>query len=189
MTRPLIYTVGDSHAWHAWLNIPGVKTNTVGPMLMHTFGKQNADVVRNFPKDVIVCFCWGEIDCRCHVHKHQPWTETVDRLAKAYLDTIRQTAQGFKDVWIFNIVPPPRKGTIVESEGFPLVGTDEERLAYARRLNDRLRESEFPFIDVYDQYADKDGFMRMEMSDGNVHVKDTAPIVDWIERRFAHAPA
>lgn len=183
----VIRTVGDSHAIHPWHKIPGVVTSSVGPMLMHSFGlSPQHHILAGVPRDGILVFCWGEIDCRCHVNKFQPWQETVDKLAANYLDCIRRITLGFGEVWIFNVVPPPRRARALESNGFPFVGTDEERLGYVRRLNDRLRESEFVFVDVYDSYADEDGFLRMELSDCHVHLSDEKPLADWIKRRFEH---
>lgn len=179
-----IHTVGDSHCWHAWLKIPEVKVNLIGPMLMHSLGRDKPIVVGNIPQDVIVCFCWGEIDCRCHVHKYQPWKETIDTLVKNYLDVIRMNVKDRKDVWIFNVVPPPRRKDVPENPGFPFVGEDHERLAYVRYMNDRLRESEFTFVDVYDKYCDSEGFLRMDLSDGHVHIADEKPLVEWIKQRL-----
>lgn len=191
VTRPTIYTVGDSHAIHAWLKIPGVSARSVGPMLMHSFNEARAaHIIQDIPEEGIIVFSWGEIDCRCHVKKHEPWKETVDKLAADYIATILEmTKNSGQEVWVYNVLPPPRKGTFIESEGFPLVGTDEERLAYARRMNYRLRKgceaNGLVFVDVFEDYADENGFLRFDMSDGHVHIEDEKPLARWIERRFA----
>lgn len=183
MENSTIYTVGDSHCWHAWLKIPGVITKTTGPMLMHTLGLSELILVEDIPKDAIVCFCWGEIDCRCHVHKYQPWKETIDILVKNYLNVVRLNAKTHKNIWIFNVVPPPRrKSAVSENPGFPFLGSDEERLSYVKYMNEKLRESEFPFVDVYDKYADSEGFLNMEYTDNHVHIEDPIFIIEWINK-------
>lgn len=178
----MIYTVGDSHCWHAWLKIPGVITNTMGPMLMHSFGLSKSIIVNNFPKEASVVFCWGEIDCRCHVHKYQPWQETIDILVKNYLDTIRLNSEINKKILIYNVVPPPHREKASENAAFPFLGSDQERLSYVLYINKKLKESEFTFIDVYDKYADKDGFLNMSLSDNHVHIEDPIFIIEWLNQ-------
>ena len=178
----MIQTIGDSHCWNAWLKIPGVITNTMGPMLMYSLGLSKPILVNKIPKDDTVIFCWGEIDCRCHVHKFQPWKETIDKLVKNYLDAIRVNAEINKNILIFNVVPPPRKEGAQENLAFPFLGSDEERLSYVKYMNKKLSESEFVFIDVYDKYADSDGFLNMEYSDNHVHIADPIFIIEWLKQ-------
>ena len=175
-----IYTIGDSHCWHAWLKVPNVITKTMGPMTMHSLGLSKPLLIKDLPKDSPIVFCWGEIDCRCHVHKYQPWKETIDVLVKNYIDTITLNAKINKNILIFNVIPPPRKKTAQESSGFPFLGTDEERLSYVKYMNKLLSESEYPFIDVYDKYSESDGFLKMELSDYHVHVEDEKYLIEWI---------
>ena len=181
--RPLIYTIGDSHALHAWCKIPGVVAESIGPMLMYTFGGHPYPIPEKIPMGSIVVFCWGEIDCRCHVYKFPPWKETVDKLALDYISGIRAVSKDHTP-WIYNVVPPARKDKFMESQGFPFLGTDQERLGYVLRLNKRLKESGLEFVDTYDECSDADGFLRYEMSDCHVHVEDPKPITDWLNRRF-----
>lgn len=179
-----IHTVGDSHAWHAWLKIPGITIHQLGPMTMYRVGRDLPIVVDGIPKDAIVIFCWGEIDCRCHVYNFPPWPETIDAMVRSYLSVVDQNAKITPNIWLFNVVPPPRKAFTPENPDFPFLGSDEERFGFVRRVNDRLRGSGYPFIDVYDQYCDKDGFLLMDKSDGHVHIKDEQPLIDWIEKKL-----
>ena len=76
-----IHTFGDSHSsnihshW-GYINIPGIniKCNHIGSRLMYTFGKLGFNLlnIRNYgvKENDTVIFCFGEIDCRNHVHKH-----------------------------------------------------------------------------------------------------------------------
>ncbi|MDD5560581.1 MAG: hypothetical protein PHT50_00405 [Candidatus Omnitrophica bacterium] len=179
--KPLIYTVGDSHCRYAWIKIPFVKTQTIGPMTMYSFGQDSPIVVKDIPKDAIVVFCFGEIDCRCHIYKHPPWPETIDKLASDYLAAVDHNAKIHPNIWLFNVLPPPRKAKVKENLDFPFLGSDEERLSFVKRLNDRLRESKYLFIDVYEKYSDKDGFLIPEKSDEHVHITDSEPLIDYIK--------
>jgi hypothetical protein len=180
-----IYTIGDSHAWHCWLKIPNVIVGHYGPMLMHSIGQAENRInhAKDIPGDAILCFCWGEIDCRCHVHKYQPYQKTIDVLVENYLNTIRCSKKTHNDIWVFNVVPPPRRKDIInENPGFPFLGSDEERLAYVKYMNKKLSESEFIFVNVYDKYADQDGFLKMELSDMHVHIAEEKYLVEWINQ-------
>jgi len=183
-----IYTVGDSHCWHAWLKVPGVVTMTRGPMTMYRFGQSKPIVLDEVPDGSIVIFCWGEIDCRCHVNKYQPWKDTIENLVKSYIEAIRHNVEDhghIKKTFIFNVVPPPRKGNTPENPGFPFLGTDEERLSYVKYMNELLRKGEYPLIDVYDKYADVEGFLKKELSDGHVHIADEKPLKEFIDERIS----
>lgn len=177
----MIYTIGDSHAWHCWLKVAGVETRQIGPMTMYRFGQSHPIVVRDIPQDSMCIFCWGEIDCRCHVHKYQPYTECIDGLVKNYIEVIKENQALVPNIWIFNVVPPPRrKDAISENPAFPFLGTDEERLSYVRYMNQRLKEAWPKFIDVYEHYCDKDGFLDMPKSDYHVHIADERPLINWL---------
>lgn len=181
-----IYTIGDSHAWHCWLNVPNVVTKTRGAMLMYTLGMSTKPMLlEDIPKDDIICFCWGEIDCRCHVHKHLPYKECIDRLVENYVKAIKMNTVDRPHVWVFNVVPPPRKGKVAaENQAFPFLGSDEERLLYVQYMNEKLREAPFVFVDVYGKYCDKDGFLNMTMSDGHVHIADPKPLTEWVNNKL-----
>lgn len=54
------------------------------------------------------------------------------------------------------------------------LGSDEERNTYVLYFNKRLKEKcieyGFHFFDIYDHYTDEEGFLRRDLSDGNVHI-------------------
>lgn len=186
--KKTIYTIGDSHAWHCWLKIQQAATYTAGPMTMYHFGHYKPIMTGKMPMDGIVCFCWGEIDCRCHVYKHPPFEECIDKLVEEYLSAIDVNVAGRdpKNVWIYNVVPPPRrdppqKYLVPDNPGFPFLGNDHERLSFVQRMNKRLSESKYTFVDVYSKYSDEEGFLKMEMSDGHVHIADEKPLKEWID--------
>jgi hypothetical protein len=185
--RPTIYTVGDSHGWHTWLNIHDVKTDYVGgPMTMYSFGSsfpvdQVRDAMKSIPLDAIICFCHGEIDCRCYIHTHQPWQLTIDSLVEKYIRTIDLYVIGRnpKLIWTYCVVPPVRNA--IASEGYPFRGTIEERIVYAKYMNKKLKEAKYTFIDLYNQYSDLDGCMKEGIHDAHVHIEDPKILTEWID--------
>lgn len=180
-----IYPVGDSHAWHCWLKIPTASTYTVGPMTLYHFGSQKPIVTEAIPLDKIVVFCWGEIDCRCHVNKHLPAIPCIDELVANYREAIKANIVGRdpSKIWVYNVVPPAKDHPL-DNPGFPFLGTGEERRSYALYMNNRIRtmcaEEGWKFVDLYAFYSDSEGFLIPSMSDDQVHVSDPKPLQEWV---------
>ena len=92
-----IHTIGDSHSGNGW---NGIIHHHLGPLLCYSFGKEklNRCDIRNFnikDGDTIV-FCLGEIDCRCHIHKHITETTT-------YLDIINNIVDNYFEAIYLNV--------------------------------------------------------------------------------------
>jgi hypothetical protein len=194
---PKIYTFGDSHANFGWGD--NIKKHNMNSLLCYSFGKmklQRIDI-RKFnvkPNDTII-FCLGEIDCRCHIHKHitpdNTYQMIIDEIINNYIEAIQINVTvsnvKLKNVCIYNVPPPIRKNSItVEPDNlFPLLGTDEERKQYILRFNKILQqkcnENNFIYFDVYNQYVCDDGFLRKELSDGGVHIKNGVYIQKFID--------
>ena len=182
-----IHTFGDSHSCNGW---SGVIQHHLGPVLCYSFGKEklNRCDIRNFninDGDTIV-FCLGEIDCRCHVHKHITETTTyqdiINNIVNNYFEAIELNVSisqiKLKNVCVYNVVPPIEKyntfkGGYPETE-YPHLGTDEERKKYHLYFNKRLKEkciqNNYIFFDIYNNYTDENGFLSKDLSDGLVHI-------------------
>jgi hypothetical protein len=191
-----IHTVGDSHSFNGW---SGIINHHLGAILCYSFGieKLKRCDIRNFHMkdgDTII-FCFGEIDCRCHIHKHLTETTTyqniINNIVCNYIDAIKfniEMAQiQFKNVCIYNVVPPSKKYTIWENPIYPFLGSDEERKLYSLYFNTKLKEkcteNNFIFFDIYDKYTDGQGFLRSEFSDGNVHIRDGRFITKFMKEK------
>lgn len=189
-----IHTVGDSHSANGWSNII---SHHLGPVLCYSFGKKKLDLfdIRSFNMkdgDTLV-FCLGEIDCRCHVNKHISDTVTyqdvIDEIIVNYFETIKlhlEVAQiNLKHVCVYNVPPPIERHNTWENPEFPYLGTDEERRQYALYFNSKLKEKCFEngyvFFNIYDKYADDNGYLFKSMSDNNVHIADGRYIIQFIE--------
>lgn len=182
-----IHTMGDSHAGCGWSKIPGVLTHIVGAVLMNSLGIKKPIITKNIPDDVIICFCFGEIDCRCHIHKYPPYDKTIDYIVRRYIEFIDLNMVGKKEAWIYNVVPPSRSSYVQRKSQFPFVGTDEERLTYTKYMNEKLRGSKYTFVDVYDKYADSEGFLNQELAMHGIHIKDNRYLLEWVENKRTEA--
>lgn len=199
-----IHTFGDSHAGCGWNNI--LKTSKLGSILnihhigaplCYSFGKRGFEIlnIKDYNKIVkndIVIFSFGEIDCRCHIHKHISSTATyqmiIDEIVDNYLKAIQQNIAQFSKIYtcVYNIVPPIQKGRVQEYPAYPFLGTDEERKQYILYFNEQLKkkcpEYNFIFFDIYDKYTDSKGFLDKLKSDGAVHIRDPIYLEEFLEK-------
>jgi hypothetical protein len=53
-----------------------------------------------------------------------------------------------------------------------------------KKLSFECKQHGFIFIDLFNKYSDKDGFLRKDMSDGGPHIKNIEPLVDFIYKNF-----
>jgi FkbM family methyltransferase len=190
-----IHTIGDSHGGGvsglsgAFDLVGGVTPHHLGPRLMHSIGRDGLDLRKQGIKDgdTVIC-CFGEIDCRCHVHKFGPdyrktITATVERYVQALLANLERLPR--LRLCVYNIPPPIRKAGKVENPEYPYLGSDEERRAYVNFMNELLAQQcarhGLIFVDLAREYADEHGFLRDSQSDGNVHIADPDPLRRFLE--------
>ena len=189
-----IHTIGDSHSANGWT---GTIQHHLGPVLCYSFGKEklNRCDIRNFnikDGDTIV-FCLGEIDCRCHIHKHITETtiyqDIINNIVDNYFEAIELNVSisqiKLKNICVYNIVPPIQKYNTAENPEYPYLGTDEERKQYTLYFNEKLKEKciekEYIFFDIYNNYIDENGYLRKDFSDGNVHIGNGIYISNFIK--------
>ena len=68
----IIHTIGDSHSSFGWKTINNVKIHHIGAKLCYSFGKKGFDdynILQEIECGEVVVFCFGEVDCRCHIIK------------------------------------------------------------------------------------------------------------------------
>uniref|UniRef100_A0A6C0AS48 SGNH hydrolase-type esterase domain-containing protein n=1 Tax=viral metagenome TaxID=1070528 RepID=A0A6C0AS48_9ZZZZ len=188
-----IHTIGDSHSSNGWT---GITQHHLGAVLCYSFGKEklNRCDIRNFDisdGDTII-FCFGEIDCRCHIHKHITDTTTyqdiINNIVNSYFDAIELnilTSQiKVKNICVYNVVPPIQRYNVWENPEYPYLGTDEERKKYVLYFNEKIKEKciekKYVFFDIYDKYVDENGFLRKDLSDGNVHIGNGVHLTNFI---------
>ncbi len=182
-----IHTVGDSHAKIPWDNISlkniDIDVHHLGPRLMHTVSEKPwLTSVKNFnikKKDIII-YCFGEIDCRCHIWKHRSkgYKNVINSLVDEYFSAIIKSTKKLRrdSVYIQSVVPAIRRKQQLHNEvkDLPFLGKDEDRKKYVEYMNYALEKSckkhGFSFFNVYDFYSDRDGFLDYELSDRSVHI-------------------
>jgi len=190
-----IHTFGDSHSNFGWDN--SILKHYVNSILCYSFGKEplkRCDIRKyGLKNDDIIIFCFGEIDCRCHIHKHitseNSYKNIIDDIIKNYIAGIKLVTDvsnlRFKYICIYNVLPPITKANTPGSAQYPYLGTDEERKQYVLYFNECLKEkckdNNWVYFDVYDDYKDVNGFLNKELSDGIVHVKDGKYIRNFIQ--------
>ena len=186
-----IHTIGDSHASNilsGWKDCDNIKPHHLGPMLCYSFGKEvlKRCNIENFnikDNDTVI-FCFGEIDCRCHIHKHittvKSYKMIIDEIVNNYIHAIKVNLENckvkLKNICIYNVVPPVQKYNTCENKTYPYLGSDKKRKSYVLYFNnclkEKCKENNWIFFDVYDSYCDNNGYLSKKLSDGNVHIKD-----------------
>jgi len=193
----VIHVIGDSHSTCGWSlrppgqsNAPadGIICHYLGPVLCYSFGKeklQRCDI-RNFNiKDgETIVFSLGEIDCRCHIHKHITETITyqdiINYLVDNYFEAIKLNVSisqiKLKNICVYNVIPPVQKCDVTENPQYPFLGTDEERKKYILYFNAKLKEkcieNNYIFFDIYNHYINENGFLRRDLryEDDDIHI-------------------
>ena len=142
-----IHTFGDSHASNiisGWKHCDNIKGHHLGPVLRYSFGKEilNRCNIEKFDikdNDSVV-FCFGEIDCRCHIHKHitnvKSYKMIIDEIVNNYIHAIKINLENckvkLKNICIYNVVPPIQKYNTFENPEYPYLGTlmKKEKVIY-----------------------------------------------------------
>lgn len=191
-----IYVFGDSHAWFnhkirfsgdiSFVSVENVsvlfKIRASPSVTMHRVGRDGLaylDVTTyGIKSSDIVIFNFGEVDCRCHIGKqrdqsHQGLDIIIDRLAMAYINTIVANKKLIPNVTyaIMSVLPPTDQGF---NSSVPYYGTLADRIQITnflnRKLNKLCQENGLIFLDIAYLYSDQDGALKVELSDGIVHV-------------------
>ena len=186
-----IITFGDSHSMFGWPKY--IINHHIGPRLAYSFGRDKLKFLDLTQYDIDegdhIIFCFGEIDCRCHVNKrHDNYTHNISNILYNYVDAIEQNLVKLDkhvNVWLYNVVPPAIKGTFWENPDQPLIGTDAQRKEYVQCFNKGLALhcilKGWKFFNIYDKYTNHNGMLNPELSDGNVHIKDGKYIEEFIK--------
>ena len=151
----MIHTFGDSHASNTisgWKDCNDIITHHLGAKLCYTFGREILNLCDIRKYDIndgdSLIFCFGEIDCRCHVHKHitatTPYRNVIDSIIDSYITAINiniyNSDINFKNICIYNVVPPIERYNTYENIEQPYLGSDQERKQYVLYFNQILRE-------------------------------------------------
>jgi len=113
------------------------------------------------------------------------FTNIVNNYIEAIELNISVSKINFRNVSVYNVVPPIQRWNTWENPEFPYLGTDEERKQYVlyfnKKLKERCNEKKYIFFDIYNNYTDENGFLRKDLSDGNVHIANEIYINKFIK--------
>jgi hypothetical protein len=57
-------------------------------------------------------------------------------------------------------------------------------LYFNEKIKEKCIENNYIFFDVYDKYTDENGFLRKDLSDGNVHIRDGVHISNFKKEKI-----
>ena len=90
----ILHTFGDSHSHFPWegfvVDALKIKVHHLGPKTCASFGFEKFSVLNikngyDVNEGDIVCFSFGEVDCRSNVHKHrEQYKELLDKIVENY---------------------------------------------------------------------------------------------------------
>lgn len=190
-----IHVIGDSHFKSidvGYFFIPNYYYRH-SPMTMYWASKQKTFYRLSFnpeeeiPKDGFWIFCFGEIDVRCLIYnqiheKNRQEDEVIETLVNDYIENLLTI---YSEIGIMSVSPPARRDPVIEDVNYPFVGPDEDRSRYTKKLNAKLqekcKEKNLLYINVYDAYKDEEGFLIKELSDGSIHIEDKSRVYRVLE--------
>jgi len=197
-----LITFGDSHSWVGWkFSVPNLSIlhGKNGPFTMARFGMEKLNLLNIKNSSIndgdVNCFSFGEIDCRSHICKPRNMKEhitLIDDIVIRYFEAIKMNVDQFKNLttMILCVVPTPIKNNTIPNPEYPFEGTDNERKSVTLHMNLKLKEYckkyNYVFLDVYDKYCDKDGYLNKELSDGHVHIKNGIYIQEFLINFIKH---
>jgi hypothetical protein len=183
----MIFIYGDSHARFSFKNLNLECINRqCDNITMFRIGRDN--IIINFNKeehddDSILCFTYGEIDCRCHIQRQinngRNEDDIIHELVNKYFETIKNNVNKYKKIIIVGIIPPTRQCDYENIHGpilheYPFVGTNEDRVRYTKKTNETIQklcqEYDYIYFNPYYFYTRDDGTLKYELSDSCVHL-------------------
>ena len=201
----MIYIYGDSHANYCFKNLPITHFKYhENSITMFRIGRDN--LIVKFNKEDIaaaaaaaavaavatIVFTYGEIDCRCHIHRQKGLGRDEDdiicELVNNYINTIKNNTEGLDaNIFIVAVIPPTKQSDYELLHGqitheYPFLGSDADRVRYTSKTNRLLELSSvkygYTFFNPYDYYRRADGTLKYELSDNTVHIGDNRHFLD-----------
>lgn len=188
----MIHIYGDSHAKFSFagLNLPYVDHHA-SSVTMHRIGRDriivNFNPAHHRPND-IMCFVYGEVDCRCHIQRQinagRKENDVIQEIVHKYFLAIssNKTDPSHKVV-VVAVIPPTSQMDYERINGpithqYPFVGSDSDRCRFRRKMNIIIEylcgHYGYLYTNPYTSYEREDGMLKFELSDTNVHLRDTA---------------
>ena len=193
--------VGDSNAVHfasaTWprhsldSSEPGRWVWALGPRLMYSVARdgyppamhRRLRLLRRLRnnRDVLWFFSAGEIDLRCHLVPRLKAGADLGYV-RIYVERVQNLVAEFDAKHAAVSVPIPPAADMAHTEGFPIVGTLQERLDAHRLMRRRMLEETGPAtgatgpviyaFDATEKISDADGYYRPEVTYDGMHPND-----------------
>jgi len=172
MSMPNLFAIGDSHCIF-YFDSPAIHHHWVGwggmPVTMYTFVESGLPLYNIREGDyVLFSYGWNDVQKNIHTYSNGDYKAVIDTMVSQYIQTLRTYSDGtrFRIRPIVNCVYP-----IPLSVNDAIRGSEEERIAYTRYMNERLRvacaEHAIPFFDIYDLLSEQDK-LRSEYADNDL---------------------
>jgi hypothetical protein len=176
-----IHVIGDSHA-QEFSTIQKCEIHYLGPRTMHRIGRDGLALLNfqalGIEENDVVVLAFGEIDVRCHIGRQRDLfsrdlDEVIDTLLDNYFHAISSNRSQYAciHVAVYTATPPISLATNI---GYESYGSVRDRVFITKTLNQKLIQKahslDIAVIDVYDSYADVEGILIPEYSDGSVHI-------------------
>jgi hypothetical protein len=190
LNKPLIHVIGDSHVIPFRGSMPFL-AHHLGAATAYNLIKKDSStrsneklfqIIGKLGKKDKVVLLFGEIDCRIHIYyqhkksngKHSVG-ELIDRTISNYGEVMAQLKQRGVNFCVHSISPATEVGNEYK---YPFYGTPEIRSQINRMFNEKLKlfcdRNGYPFIDIYDRVADKNGLMLREYAGDEIHLNKKA---------------
>lgn len=187
----MIYIYGDSHAEFNFkrLKLPHINFRQAN-ITMFRVGRDNEIINFNSAmhnKESIICICYGEIDCRCHIQRQidmgKNENDVISELVHNYFNTLKNNVKEHKKIIIVGIIPPTLQNDYEQQHGpitheFPFVGSNEDRVRYTAKMNILIEQycnkNGYIFFCPFFYYARPDGTLKYELSDSIVHLGENS---------------
>ena len=187
----MIYIYGDRHAEFNFkrLNLPHINFSRAN-ITMFRVGRDNSII--NFNSDMhnkesIICICYGEIDCRCHIQREidlgKNENDVISELVSNYFTTLKNNVKEHKKIIIVGIIPPTLQNDYEQLHGpimheYQFVGSNENRVRYTEKMNYLIEKScninGYIYFNPFFYYTRPNGTLKHELSDTMVHLGENS---------------
>ena len=190
----MIILYGDSHAHYSFKNLDIKHIDKhQNSITMFRIGRDNTIINHHMSHDInnIYCLSYGEIDCRCYIHKQimvgGNEVDIICDLIKKYFITIKNNIAIYKKIVIVGIIPPTKQDDYEKIHGritheFPFIGTDDDRVRYTFKMNKKIEEYcniyKYQYFNPYEFYTNENGYLKYELSDNCVHIGNNAHFIE-----------
>ena len=195
----MLYIFGDSHALFSFKGLTIPHQNRSYPSItMYRIGRDNCII--NYTSDIdlsenTIVICYGEVDCRCNIGKQillgRNEDLLIEELVSSYFRTISQISKA--QIIIVGVIPSVSQKEHEKIHGpitheFPFVGSDEDRIRYRNKVNEKLKDyslkNGYIYFNPYEYYTRSDGILKRELSDNNCHLGDNTYFLEKFIENF-----